>query len=236
MNNLDDIMENMGFKSNIVNIIMIIMNEVENTSYDEIVKKFNEIEKTIIEANEKIYNDNIYSNKDMLEMCEISIKYKKKPVLELLESINEPAKVDNKMKEFKNNKEYYESILEILIEIQHLHKLFSYFLTYELVSEYFHHENMEYHKKDGNFSYVIIVWFIIYYQYYRTTKDHIGEYKYDDEYCTSFITKTFTSMFNDTEVIRDIPGAIEITKELNIIDDVQYNKLMSIFNTISHKN
>lgn len=232
MNKLDIIIKNMGFKSNITNIIMIIMNDVEDKSYDDIMEKYRRITKNIEDSHARIYNDNIYSNKDMLEMCELSIKYKNKPVIELLESINEPDKVDVKIQEFKNNNEYYESILEILVEIRQLHNLLSYFYTYELVNEYFKGENMEYHTKDGNFLYVIIVWFIIYYEYYRNTKDHLGEYYYDNEYCIGFITNAFKDMINDEENHRDILGGIEITKELGIIDDKDYEYLMGKYNEV----
>lgn len=234
--NKADIIHNMEFKSHITHIIMLIMNDVEDASYDDIMKKYREINKNIEELHGKIYNDHIYSNKDMLEMCETSIEYKRKPVMELLESIDKPEKVDIVIEKFKKDKEYYNSILEILIEIAHLYNLLSYFQTYELISEYFHGENMEYHAENGNYLYVIIVWFIIFYDYYCNAKNHKDEYRFDEEFCTGFITGSFTSMYNDKENYRDIPGAIEITKELNIINDEQYNKLKAIYNEISHKN
>ena len=45
----------------------------------------------------------------------------------------------------------------------------------------------------------------------------------------------FKDMINDEENHRDVLGGIEITKELSIIDDIQYNKLINIYNSISHK-
>ena len=47
MTKLDIIIKNMGFKSNITNIIMIIMNDVEDKSYDDIMENHRRITKNI---------------------------------------------------------------------------------------------------------------------------------------------------------------------------------------------
>lgn len=209
-----------------------IKQEMEpDLTFDELTSQISRLQNIIVEHLEKVYDTTIYTNKEMLSLITESIEYKSKPIKDLLKSDFDKEEYNKFLDMLKQNMTKYQYYLELIIELKRLHDLASYLESYEIVYDYFKGEEMDYNT-GSNIPYVLIVQLICKYLYYKMTKDINGKDYYDKEYIDEWIKDTMIDLINDKEKHRDVTGTIEITKELNIINDKDYKYLMEKYNEV----
>ena len=209
----------------------IVMGIKPELSPEDTMDKVNTIQNKVCKVIDRVYDENIYTNKGLLQMVNEGIDRKTMPVSNLLKHSFEQNEMDNLLNFIKDNMDKYEYYLEILLELKRLHDLASYFESYELVSEYFNGEEMQY-TGGKNVPYVMLIQLICKYKYYKTEVNITGCPYFDEKFIDKYIIDMFTDINNDTITHRDIPGAIEIARKLALIDDIDYNYLVNKFNEI----
>lgn len=213
-------------------ILYDIKQEMEpDLTFDELTSQISRLQNIIVEHLEKVYDTTIYTNKEMLSLITESIEYKSKPIKDLLKSDFDKEEYNKFLDMLKQDMSKYQYYLELITELKRLHDLASYLESYEIVYDYFKGEEMDYNT-GSNIPYVLIVQLICKYLYYRMTKDINGKDYYDKEYIDEWIKDTMIDLINDKEKHRDVTGTIEITKELNIINDKDYKYLMEKYNEV----
>ena len=209
-----------------------IKQEMEpDLTFNELTSQISRLQNIIVEHLEKVYDTTIYTNKEMLSLITESIEYKSKPIKDLLKSDFDKEEYNKFLDILKQDMTKYQYYLELITELKRLHDLASYLESYEIVYDYFKGEEMDYNT-GSNIPYVLIVQLICKYLYYRMTKDINGKDYYDKEYIDEWIKDTMIDLINDKEKHRDVTGTIEITKELNIINDKDYKYLMRKYNEV----
>lgn len=209
-----------------------IKQEMEpDLTFDELTSQISRLQNIIVEHLEKVYDTTIYTNKEMLSLITESIEYKSKPIKDLLKSDFDKEEYNKFLDMLKQDMTKYQYYLELITELKRLHDLASYLESYEIVYDYFKGEEMDYNT-GSNIPYVLIVQLICKYLYYKMTKDINGKDYYDKEYIDEWIKDTMIDLINDKEKHRDVTGTIEITKELNIINDKDYKYLMEKYNEV----
>lgn len=226
------IIAHMGMSTRLRYLLYDIKQEMEpDLTFDELTSQISRLQNIIIEHLDKVYDSTIYTNKEMLSLVTESIEYKSKPIKDLLKSDFDKEEYNKFLDMLKNDMTRYQYYLELITELKRLHDLASYLESYEIVYDYFKGEEMDYNT-GSNIPYVLIVQLICKYLYYRMTKDINGKDYYDKEYIDEWIKDTMIDLINDKEKHRDVTGTIEITKELNIINDKDYKYLMEKYNEV----
>lgn len=226
------IMLHMGISTRLRYLLYDIKQEIEpNLTFDELTNQISKLQDTIIEHLDKVYDTSIYTNKEMLSLITESIKYKSKPIKDLLKSDFDKEEYSKLIDNIKKDMSKYQYYLELITELKRLHDLASYLESYEIVYDYFKGEDMDYNT-GSNMPYVLIVQLICKYLHYRATKDINGKNYYDNEYIDKWTEDTMIDLINDKEKHRDVTGTIEITKELGIIDNKDYKYLMGKYNEV----
>ena len=226
------IIVHMGVSTRLRYLLYDIKQEIEpNLTFDELTSQISKLQEIIIEHLEKVYDTTIYTNKEMLSLITESIEYKSKPIKDLLKSDFDKEEYSKLIDNIRKDMSKYQYYLELITELKRLHDLASYLESYEIVYDYFKGEEMDYNT-GSNIPYVLIVQLICKYLYYRATKDINGNNYYDNEYIDEWIKDTMIDLINDKEKHRDVTGTIEITKELGIIDNKDYEYLMGKYNEV----
>lgn len=226
------IIAHMSVSTRLRYLLYDIKQEIEpNLTFDELTSQISKLQEIIIEHLDKVYDTTIYTNKEMLSLITESIEYKSKPIKDLLKSDFDKDEYSKLLNNIKNDMSRYQYYIELIAELKRLHDLASYLESYEIVYDYFKGEEMDYNT-GNNIPYVLIVQLICKYLYYRATKDINGKNYYDDEYIDRWTEDTMIDLINDKEKHRDVAGTIEITKELDIIDDKDYKYLMEKYNEV----
>lgn len=226
------IIAHMGMSTRLRYLLYDIKQEMEpDLTFDELTSQISRLQNIIVEHLDKVYDYTIYTNKEMLSLVTESIDYKTKPLKALITSEFDKEEYNKFLDMLKNDMSKYQYYLELITELKRLHDLASYLESYEIVYDYFKGEGMDYNG-GTNIPYVLIVQLICKYLYYRMTKDINGKDYYDKEYIDEWIKDTMIDLINDKEKHRDVTGTIEITKELNIINDKDYKYLMEKYNEV----
>lgn len=226
------IIAHMGMSTRLRYLLYDIKQEMEpDLTFDELTSQISKLQNIIVEHLDKVYDSTIYTNKEMLSLVTESIDYKTKPLKELVKSGFDNEEYNKFLDMLKQDMSKYQYYLELITELKRLHDLASYLESYEIVYKYFKGEGMDYNG-GTNIPYVLIVQLICKYLYYRMTKDINGKDYYDKEYIDEWIKDTMIDLINDKEKHRDVTGTIEITKELNIINDKDYKYLMEKYNEV----
>lgn len=207
----------------------------ENLTPNEILKVMNDKEREINKILSHTFDTDTYTNKELLDLSSTLIKSKHLEAEFIFDNIESNEKLNNLFKLLKTDRDKYNHYMSLLLELKRLYDLSTYYECYEIINEYFKGEGMEYTNENNtsyNIPYVLLLQLIFKYKYYCQEVDNSGNIFFDKEFRENYIKDIFIDLNNDKETHRDIEGIIEISRELNIIDDNDYTFLLNLYNSI----
>ena len=211
----------------------------ENLTPNEILRVLNNKETEINKILSNVCDTDTYTNKELLDLSSILIKSKHLEAEFIFDNIESNDKLNNLFKLLKTDRDKYNHYMSLLLELKRLYDLSTYYECYEIINEYFKGEGMEYTNENNtsdntsyNIPYVLLLQLIFKYKYYCQEVDNSGNIFFDKEFREKYIKDVFIYLNNDKEIHRDIEGIIEISRELNIIDDNDYTFLLNLYNSV----